>query len=285
MRLCKRTCKALKIGECAGGIVREPRRVRCSVGCRTESQKLVEMDAARAGVHHFEECAARQIVFDAGIPDHRVGNLVVRIHGHRIGHRARYRRGQICLEAQGHGGGRLLRQRACCRKGRLVGHLTRQRIQVGLDVKHAEAGSKRHLVLPGKPFSGRLPGDADARRPVIVMAMKQRRGWARDATIRRHRRDAMHLGEVRTHGEIRDVSVDFRGRSECLIAHAVRQREFREHVPVVGGVADEAPVAEVRGRVAILNLRIRRVAEKKIREIVSDARPGGEQPSGNWREK
>ena len=125
--------------------------------------------------------------------NHRVGNLVVRIHGHGIGQRARNRRGQICLEAQGYGGGRLLRQRARCRKGRLVGHLTRQRIQVGLDVKHAEARANRQLVLPGKPFSGRLPGDAYAGRPVIVMAMKQRRRWARERNLRRHWRNALHL--------------------------------------------------------------------------------------------
>ena len=46
----------IEVGECAGCIVREPCRVRCSVGYRTEPQKLVEVDAARAGVHHFEEC-------------------------------------------------------------------------------------------------------------------------------------------------------------------------------------------------------------------------------------
>ena len=175
IRFCKRTCSALKLENAPVVSYVNPAAFVCSVGHRAESQQLVQMNAARARVHHFEECASRQIVFERRIPNHRVRNLIVRIYGHGIGHRARQRRGQVGLKIQRHGCGRLLRQRAGRGEGRLVGHLARQRIQVGLDVKHAEARANRHLVLPGKPFSGRLPGDAQARRPVVVMAVKQRR--------------------------------------------------------------------------------------------------------------
>jgi len=75
----------IEIGESAGRIVRESSGIRSSIGCQTESQKLVKMDATCAGVHHFEKRASSQIVFEAGIPDHRVGNLIIRIYGHGIG--------------------------------------------------------------------------------------------------------------------------------------------------------------------------------------------------------
>ena len=105
---------------------------------------------------------------------------------------------------------------------------------------------------------------------------------SRDAISRGNRSDALHLSEVRTHLQIRDVAVDFRRRREGFVPDAIRQREPREHVPVIGGVADEAPVAEIRAGISELNFCICRIAEKKIRKIVSDAGHRRDWLRRNW---
>src|ERR1700674_1089880 len=107
------------------------------------------------------------------------------------------------------------------------------------------------------------------------MASEQGRGCSRPAGLRRGWRNTSLRREVRTYGEIRDAAVDFRGRSERLVADAVRQRKFREHVPIVARIPDETPVAEICRSVAKLDFCICGIAQKEIREIISDARSGG----------
>src|SRR5260370_591585 len=124
-------------------------------------------------------------------------------------------------------------------------------------------------MLSREPFSGRLTGNPQPWRTVVVISVEQRLLRPRDASSNRHRSDALHLSEVRTHLEVRDMPINFRGRSEGLVPDAVRHGEPGEHVPVIGGVSDEAPIAEVRGGVAELDLCVCRIAKKKIGKIIS----------------
>src|SRR5882762_3084389 len=106
------------------------------------------------------------------------------------------------------------------------------------------------------------------------MSVEQRWRGPRDATAYWNRRDTLHLSEIRTYLHVRDMVINFRWRRERLVAHAVRHREPREHVPIVARVPDVPPVAEVRTGVAELDLCICRVAQQEVGKIISDAGHG-----------
>src|SRR5882762_3397638 len=106
------------------------------------------------------------------------------------------------------------------------------------------------------------------------MSVEQRWRGPRDATAYWHRRDTLHLSEIRTYLQVRDMVINFRWRRERLVAHPVRHREPREHVPVVARVAEVAPISEIRAGVAELDLRICRVAQQEVGKIISDAGHG-----------
>src|SRR3989454_124139 len=97
----------------------------------------------------------------------------------------------------------------------------------------------------GRPLEWGLPGDARARRPVVVMPAHQRPWQCPAKRWQLPGHDSWRGSEVGVHVQVGDVIEQLDRRRDRLVAQAPVQREARVHAPVVLEIADETPAAEI----------------------------------------
>src|SRR5207302_9048599 len=89
------------------------------------------------------------------------------------------------------------------------------------------------------------PGDADARRPVVIAGPDERVG---KGAAKRRSLAGNHEGHLRASGvevQICKMTVEFPRRRKKLVARAELQRDIGTRTPIVARVAGSAPTAKI----------------------------------------
>lgn len=220
----------------------------------------IEIGALGAGVGEIENPILAERSFGAERPDLRVAVFIIRIDAAAIGDGAGGRETVFesenlragCVEALVGGEGRFVAE-----------ILLGERVVDGFVVEDGVAAADDSFRFDE---SG-LPGEADARSPVAIVAVNQRaRIWAGE----RAGLSGSDDGDSGSRGveiEIGDLIVFVHGRSGGFVAQAVEKSEMFVHAPVVLRVGDGVPAAEINVGAELDRGGVRK-AEEKIGEFV-----------------